>query len=198
MPQSKTAFLTLKISLENSQTAPKKSQRPWTKLSIANKPVLLLNADRSIIATRPLHRILSLYFSGRIQVLKTVGTTILHPSLDICGIPIVVSFKDYVVIPFRKVTITKKRVFQRDSFTCQYCGKPLTDLEATIDHVVPKSHANFPGNTWENLVTSCKKCNNRKGGRTPEEANFTLLRKPFKPLRGFIDVGFSKDWEEFL
>jgi 5-methylcytosine-specific restriction endonuclease McrA len=57
-----------------------------------------------------------------------------------------------------------------------YCG---SNKDLTLDHVVPKSRGG--GNEWTNLVTSCFKCNLRKGNRTPEEAKLTMTQKPFVP-----------------
>jgi 5-methylcytosine-specific restriction endonuclease McrA len=61
-------------------------------------------------------------------------------------------------------------------YTCQYCHKTLNSGELTLDHVIPRSRAGET--TWENLVACCHPCNNRKGNRTPEEANMRLARAP--------------------
>jgi len=66
---------------------------------------------------------------------------------------------------------------KRDGHKCAYCGRG--DLPFTIDHVIPKSKGGE--DTWENLVTACLPCNNRKGNRTPEEASMKLRIKPYKP-----------------
>ncbi|MGH3282854.1 MAG: HNH endonuclease, partial [Trebonia sp.] len=73
--------------------------------------------------------------------------------------------------------LTRREVFLRDNYTCQYCGKQSRDL--TIDHVMPR-HRGGP-HRWENLVSACRSCNHRKGGRLPEEARMTLLREPSQP-----------------
>ena len=79
----------------------------------------------------------------------------------------------------RNVTFTRMHVYIRDKFTCQYCGKERVTRELSYDHVVPKSDG---GRTnWENIVTSCYACNNKKGRRTPEEARMPLKKKPYKP-----------------
>ncbi len=70
-------------------------------------------------------------------------------------------------------------VYTRDGFRCQYCGERKEMRDLNYDHVVPRVRG---GHTvWENIVTSCYACNDRKGSRTPEEAGMTLRRKPFKP-----------------
>ena len=79
--------------------------------------------------------------------------------------------------PFLPRKLSKKEVFLRDRFTCQYCGKKAQDL--TLDHVLPKSHGG--ARCWKNIVTACKRCNAIKDDRTPEQAGMKLVRKPFKP-----------------
>ena len=82
---------------------------------------------------------------------------------------------DYMVKkPFLPRKLSKKEVFLRDRFTCQYCGKKAQDL--TLDHVVPRRQ--HGSHTWENVVAACNRCNLRKAGRTPAEANMLLKRNP--------------------
>ena len=93
---------------------------------------------------------------------------------------------------------TRRALFIRDNFTCAYCGKTVRDNEATVDHLVPKSRGGKW--EWENLVTCCSECNQKKGNRTPEEAGMKLLFKPEKPST--IQIALNK-WkkrfnEEFL
>jgi hypothetical protein len=79
-------------------------------------------------------------------------------------------------IPHQSRALSRKNIMMRDKYTCQYCHKVLNSAELTLDHVIPRSRG---GETsWENLVASCNPCNNRKGNRTPEEANLKLLRPP--------------------
>ena len=84
-----------------------------------------------------------------------------------------------------KVSLSRKNVLMRDEYLCQYCGKKINDKNATIDHVMPKNPSNPKTpkgrDTWENLVASCQRCNQRKMNRTPEEANMPLKRRPFQP-----------------
>jgi len=93
---------------------------------------------------------------------------------------------------------TRRAVFIRDNFTCGYCGKVVKDGEATIDHIIPKSKGGSW--SWENLITSCSECNQRKGGRTPKEAGMPLLFKPKRPSSFQIDLNRwrSRFNKEFL
>jgi 5-methylcytosine-specific restriction endonuclease McrA len=79
--------------------------------------------------------------------------------------------------PRPRVKLSRREIFARDRHTCQYCGRQGHDL--TLDHIVPRHRGG--GHTWENLVTACKSCNHRKGGKTVEEARFRLNRPPFEP-----------------
>lgn len=77
------------------------------------------------------------------------------------------------------VRFSRKNVYLRDGFRCQYCGVVYGDHELTLDHVVPRV---FGGKTsWTNVVTACGACNRRKGGRTPEQAGLPLRTKPARP-----------------
>jgi 5-methylcytosine-specific restriction endonuclease McrA len=75
------------------------------------------------------------------------------------------------------VKLTRREVFSRDRHTCQYCGHSKNDL--TLDHIVPRHRGG--GHTWDNLVTACKTCNHRKGGKLLGEVRMRLVRAPFEP-----------------
>jgi 5-methylcytosine-specific restriction endonuclease McrA len=76
-----------------------------------------------------------------------------------------------------QVRLTRREVFRRDGYVCQYCGQPTS--HPTLDHVIPRHRGGQ--HTWENLVTACMRCNHRKGGRPLEEAGMRLLRQPVRP-----------------
>jgi 5-methylcytosine-specific restriction endonuclease McrA len=67
----------------------------------------------------------------------------------------------------------------RDAYTCQYCGEKPGQAALTVDHVIPRSRGGE--HAWSNLATACKRCNQRKGNQTPEEAGMQLIRRPFEP-----------------
>lgn len=100
------------------------------------------------------------------------------------------------------VKFSKPNVCLRDNFSCQYCGQKLPMSQLNYDHVIPRRKG---GKTvWENIVVSCYPCNERKGGRTPDEAGMTLLSVPVKPKslpmnEPFIDVSNAPvEWAPFL
>lgn len=82
------------------------------------------------------------------------------------------------------VKFSRRNLFIRDNYTCQYCNNKFNIDKLTYDHVIPKArfkHNRQSCTTWNNVVTSCLKCNSHKGNRTPIEANMNLLSYPCKP-----------------
>lgn len=139
-------------------------------------PVLVLNANFEPINVCTTRRAVNLIISGKADlvlngrgVIKTVSRTFPRPS--------VIRLERMVKRPRPRVRLTKREVLRRDNYTCQYCGQRAAYL--TIDHIVPRrlggTHA------WENLVAACPACNHRKGGRTLEQAQMSLLRHPTEP-----------------
>jgi 5-methylcytosine-specific restriction endonuclease McrA len=112
--------------------------------------------------------------------------------------PSVIRLNYFITVPYKKVVLTRKNILRRDAYKCAYCGR--SDLPLTIDHIIPKAKGG--SESWENLVCACTNCNNRKGGRTPEEANLRLIYKPFKPNHiMFIKTTVGKldeNWKPYL
>ncbi len=114
--------------------------------------------------------------------------------------PAVIVLKNYVRSRFMSYNCNRRNVVWRDKNICQYCGNKFIFSELTMDHVIPKSRGGEK--SWSNIVASCKKCNSKKGDRTPEEARMPLIKKPFVPrwsiqilLRGFC---VPEEWEDFI
>lgn len=94
-------------------------------------------------------------------------------------VPEVVVLSHYDRIPRRTVAFSRRNVFKRDRYTCQYCGRRPGSEELTIDHVLPRAQGGT--STWENCVLACVDCNARKANRTPDQAHMRLLKKPIRP-----------------
>ncbi|GIX31575.1 MAG: hypothetical protein KatS3mg124_2047 [Porticoccaceae bacterium] len=75
--------------------------------------------------------------------------------------------------------LTNRALFARDHYLCMYCGAPGKPGELTRDHVVPLSRGGT--DRWENVVAACRRCNQRKGNKLPEEAGMELLALPYRP-----------------
>ena len=131
-----------------------------------------------------------LLLDNKKKVIRTVSRTFPCPS--------VIRLNYFITVPFKKVVLTRKNILRRDAYKCAYCGR--SDLHLTIDHIIPKAKGG--SESWENLVCACTKCNNRKGGRTPEEANVRLIYKPFKPNHIMfiktIVVKLDETWKPYL
>ena len=91
-----------------------------------------------------------------------------------------------MAIPTKELPFSRTNIFKRDKYTCQYCGKHLEKDELTIDHVFPKSR--MGPDIWENLVTCCKECNQKKANRTPKEAHMKLIKRPVRPTMDDLDM----------
>lgn len=94
-------------------------------------------------------------------------------------VPRVIRLLKYDRVPKYQVKFNRRNVFLRDEYSCQYCGKKSSASQLSLDHVLPRSQGGIT--SWDNIVTACLKCNERKGGRTPRQANMPLRIPPRKP-----------------
>ena len=140
-----------------------------------HKPVLVLNASYEPINICAARRALVLILKG-VASPEEHGTANVHSPRQTVRVPSVIRLLEYRRIPHQTRALSRKNILMRDRYTCQYCHKTLPSNELTLDHVIPRSRAGET--TWENLVACCHPCNNRKGSRTPEEANMRLARAP--------------------
>ena len=126
------------------------------------------------------------------QVVYTTSQAIQKPEIIILN--------EYGGIPFKQVNFTRRNLYKRDSYTCQYCVNGFTPSELTIDHVVPRSRGGT--NEWTNCVTSCENCNSRKADRTPQESGMKLFKAPkmpkWTPIAGMLPTQRPESWDKFL
>ena len=94
-------------------------------------------------------------------------------------VPEVIVLTQYDRMPTNTVPFSRRNVFKRDRYTCQYCGRQPGSDELTIDHVVPRAQGGQ--SNWENCVLACIDCNARKADRTPVQASMPLKRDPGQP-----------------
>ncbi len=140
--------------------------------------VLLLNVTYEPLKVIDWKKALTLLFLGKVEVLEEYEREI-HSVRFTIKLPSVIRLLKMVKWVKRPVKFSRKNIYIRDNYRCQYCGRKLSPRELTYDHVIPKSRG---GKTvWENIVTCCPECNRKKGGRTPEEAGMKLLKKPKRP-----------------
>jgi 5-methylcytosine-specific restriction endonuclease McrA len=161
--------------------------------------VLVLNASYEPINVCTVRRAAVLILKNRAEILEE-GDWALHAENLTLARPVVIRLLAYVRIPrdAHRRKITRRAVFARDRWTCQYCGHERGSL--TVDHVVPRSKGGR--STWENIVTCCAPCNRRKGDRLPRQARMVPVRKPKAPTATiFIHVAtpsIPAAWEQYL
>ncbi len=142
-----------------------------------NAKVLVLNQSYEPISICSVKKAFLLVFLTKAEVIASKNDRTLRTVSVQYSCPSIIRLSNYVRVTFRRVELSRKNILRRDSGRCQYCGK--TNPPLTIDHIIPKSRGGE--DTWENLITACMKCNNRKGNRTPEEASMPLMSTPKKP-----------------
>ena len=143
---------------------------------VINAPVLVLNLNYVPINVCTVRRAVVLLGKAKAELLENHRGRI--RTVDrIIDAPSVIRLVYLVKRPFLPRKLSKKEVFLRDKFTCQYCGKRAQDL--TLDHVVPRRQ--HGPHSWDNVVAACTRCNLRKAGRTPAEANMKLGTVPRAP-----------------
>src|SRR6188508_2650483 len=155
---------------------------------------LVLNATDVPLAVLSARRAVVLVLKEKADVVASNGAIFRSEHLHLDA-PSVVRLRHFVRVPYRHhAPLTRRGVFARDSFACQYCGSTAENL----DHVVPRSRGGL--HAWENVVAACRRCNAKKMDRTPAEAGFTLARTPFAPSDGFrLTLGaVEPDWAEYL
>ncbi len=145
---------------------------------------LALNASFEPLNIVPARRAVRLVLDGKAEILEVDGDRHFRSESKALPCPSVIRLVRFVHVPRRfRRQVTNTFLFARDGYSCQYCGRHRSELRGrqflTRDHIVPLSRGG--GNTWDNVVTSCSPCNNRKGNRLPEEAGLHLLTVPAEP-----------------
>jgi 5-methylcytosine-specific restriction endonuclease McrA len=165
-----------------------------------NTPVLVLNQNYTPLNICSVRRAVLLVMSRKAEVLEMYGHALRSPSVSL-ECPSVIRLQYMIKRPSQRIQLSRRDVFARDNYTCQYCGKRTHDL--TLDHVVPRSKGGK--HTWENVVSACRTCNHRKGHQTVEQARMRLARAPREPRGGaywlvyrHLQTGPREEWLMYL
>ncbi len=165
-------------------------------LQTLDRPTLVLNRNWQPVSVAPVARALSLVVAERARIVDPVDFRQYTwadwaqrvPETDELfvqavtfrvRVPEVITLLEYDRVPKNAVTFSRRNIFRRDHFTCQYCHRQPGTEELTIDHVLPRSHGGL--STWDNCVLACIDCNSRKADRTPTEARMPLRKLPVRP-----------------
>ncbi|ACB49759.1 hypothetical protein cce_0408 [Crocosphaera subtropica ATCC 51142] len=135
--------------------------------------VLVLNASYEPLNITSWRRAVVLLIKGKAEQLEN-NERFIYTDFPL---PSVIRLRHYVRVPYKEIPLTRRNILERDRHTCQYCRYKGEQL--TLDHVIPRSRGG--GETWENLVTACVRCNVKKGNRTPKEAHMNLRHPPRRP-----------------
>jgi len=135
-----------------------------------------------------------LVLKAKAEVLETNGQ-VFHAERIVFEAPSVVRLNYFVKVPYRaRASLTRRAVFARDDWTCQYCGRAAEN----VDHVIPRSKGGE--HVWENVVAACRRCNSRKENRLVHESGLRLRRPPYVPRDGLrLSLGrLEPEWEAYL
>jgi len=164
---------------------------------VINLPVLVLNQNYEPLNVCDVRRAVVLMGKGKAELLEN-GRGDLRTFRATYPIPTIIRLFYMVKRPPPKARLSRKEVFVRVRHTCQYCGIVSTDL--TLDHVLPRQQGGQ--HTWDNLVSACSRCNNRKAARTPREAGMVLKREPRPPRPNpyhiFQHLSLLEEWRPFI
>lgn len=191
-------------SSRNTQAAPKRPAVDPDGLApslrsgdVLRAPVLVLNLNYVPINVCSVRRAIVLVGKGKAELLQNHRGQI-HTVSRVFDIPSIIRLAFLIKRPFAPRKLSKREVFLRDRFACQYCEKKTQDL--TLDHVVPRRQGGK--HSWENVVAACTTCNLRKAGRTPEEANMRLIRLPRAPqpdpYRILKNLSILEEWRPYI
>ena len=163
-----------------------------------NEPVLVLNANFAPINVCSIQRAMTLILTEKASLVIN-GRGYIHTVSRKFQRPSVIRLGGMIKRPRPRVKLSRKEIFRRDGYTCQYCGTRMGVL--TIDHVIPKRLGG--PHSWENLVTACASCNHKKGGRRLEQAGMHLHKKPAEPPLSAMYIferhaQFNAEWKPFL
>jgi 5-methylcytosine-specific restriction endonuclease McrA len=152
---------------------------------------LLLNADMQPVSLLPLSVVewqeaIRYMVLDKVKVLEWHEDWIVHSARWQTRVPAVIMLNQYQK-PKHTMRLSKRNIFLRDAYTCQYCGTTVTEVSATLDHVLPVSKGGKT--TWENSATACKSCNYKKAAHV---GKMKPKITPYKPT--FWDlVGKRRD-----
>lgn len=190
--------------------------------SLLDDPVLVLNRYWQPVHTCTVRRALHLLCIGHAQIVQVEGeecfqthdlpswirysdasdaSARIHGARIAILVPKIVVLALYDRLPRLEVKFSRRNVLLRDKFTCQYCAKVLPETQLNLDHVTPRAKGGRT--TWENIVTSCFRCNTRKANKLPHEAGMHPRSQPFaprwRPLFGLHENGLADaSWSHFL
>jgi 5-methylcytosine-specific restriction endonuclease McrA len=162
------------------------------------EPVLVLNANFEPINVCSTRRAIGLILAEKAAMVVN-GRGHIHTINQLLPRPSVIRLEYMIHRPRPRVKLTRREIFRRDNYTCQYCGRHDTPL--TIDHILPKRLGGQ--HIWTNVVAACPSCNHRKGGRRLNEVQMKLLHLPKEPPASAVymygrHLNENGEWEPYI
>ncbi len=168
------------------------------KTSLIHRSVLVLNQTYEPLHICDVKRAIVLLIEQKASMVKTVDHQVLHTVTDVFPVPTIIRVHKYIKLNNWYAVLNKANIFRRDNHTCQYCG--ARDVPLTIDHIIPKVLGGK--DTWNNLVTACIRCNNKKGDNRLEETSISLKSEPKRPHKIHTLQRFAgaplEEWRPYL
>ena len=162
-----------------------------------DSPVLLLNQNYQPLNVCSARRAIVLMSKGKAEVI-VAGVGEITGATSVFEIPSVVRLFYMVKKPLVRRRLSRRALFYRDNFTCQYCGTPTRKL--TIDHIVPRCRGG--SHQWDNVVSACVPCNHKKAENLLSETSMALLSIPSSPKPNpyymFYHRNIEHDWKPFI
>lgn len=159
--------------------------------------VLLLNQNYEPLTVVSAKKAIILFILQKVEIIEKRDQLVRSQYVAL-PLPSVIRLTCYVRVPRKRVELNRGNLLRRDNHQCQYCGTHKGPL--TVDHVLPRTRGG--DDVWENLVCACVKCNNKKGNRTPDEADMPLMKRPRRPnflffMQYFIGIS-EESWRPYL
>ncbi|MEZ4870747.1 MAG: HNH endonuclease [Bdellovibrionales bacterium] len=136
-----------------------------------------------------------LWLSEKVEVLEFHTALTVRSATQSFQLPAVIRLNRYIHKKYvNRVRFCRENIYLRDKYNCQYCGEEFSYRSLTLDHVVPLSRGGH--HNWENVVTACGPCNNKKADKTPKEARMPLRSRPKEP-KFLPNVQFSRKFHQY-
>jgi len=140
---------------------------------------LVLNATYEPLKVVNWQKAMVLLFQGKVEVVEEHDAYV-HTVRFKFRLPSVLRLLSFVRTHSHSfIRFSRENIYIRDNYTCQYCSEQFSPRSLTMDHVIPAVQGGKK--MWNNIVTACIKCNQKKGGRTPQQAGMKILKRPSEP-----------------
>lgn len=162
------------------------------------RSVLLLNSTEEVLNFISEKKAFKLLYKGKVDIVRGWLDRTLYFLGQVIHYPAVIKLKYYVYRKFNKLIFSRRAIFKRDGYACQYCQQKLKHGQITVDHILPKSRGGK--SCFSNCVAACYSCNKRKSNKMLSETNLRLIRVPAEPSGPvfFTEGEWHPDWDHFI